>query len=214
MPAIGPAADARYAPTGHLVFLRRGLMFAVPFDAGQLKVEGQPVPVLDGVAQALNSGNTNNITGAGQFTIAASGSLAWVPGAVARGLDSALVTVDRQGRASVLPSPARFYGPSVRVSPDGRKMALTISDLTEVGVWLYDLGRGVLTSLHRRGEASWPVWSPDGQHVSLPMAQRRAIFPCVAARRRERVAGGSPGAFGFRSVLVGAWRPSARNGAK
>jgi hypothetical protein len=31
------AADARYLPTGHLVFLRRGQLFAVPFDVERLE---------------------------------------------------------------------------------------------------------------------------------------------------------------------------------
>jgi len=47
------AADARYVSTGHLVFLRRGQLFAVPFDAERVEVRGTPVAVLDAVAQTL-----------------------------------------------------------------------------------------------------------------------------------------------------------------
>jgi hypothetical protein len=50
------AVDARYIRTGHLVFLRRSVLFAVPFDPERLAVGGPPVPMLEGVAQALTAG--------------------------------------------------------------------------------------------------------------------------------------------------------------
>jgi serine/threonine-protein kinase len=117
------AADARYVPTGHLVFLRRGVLFAVPFDAERLEIRGTPIAVLDTVAQALTAGNTDYVTGAGQFAIAANGALAWVPGAVVPYPGARLVTVDRRGQVSPLPAPVRSYGPAARVSPDGRRLA-------------------------------------------------------------------------------------------
>jgi Tol biopolymer transport system component len=80
-------------------------------------------------------------------------------------LDKALVTVDRRGRVSSIPAPPRSYY-MVRVSPDGRRLAVTIKTLTEVSLWLYDLGRGTLTPLTMDGEAfSLPVWTPDGQRL-------------------------------------------------
>jgi hypothetical protein len=39
----------RYSPTGHLLFVREGRLFAAPFDANRLEVTGSPIPVLDGV---------------------------------------------------------------------------------------------------------------------------------------------------------------------
>ncbi len=50
------AADARYVPSGHLVFLRRGVLLAVRFDAKRVEVSGEEVPLLDHVAQALTAG--------------------------------------------------------------------------------------------------------------------------------------------------------------
>jgi hypothetical protein len=52
---VDDAADARYVATGHLVFLRRGLLMAVPFDLARLAVKGAPVAVLGGISQALTS---------------------------------------------------------------------------------------------------------------------------------------------------------------
>lgn len=161
------AVDARYVPTGHLVFLRRGVLFAVPFNAERLEIRSTPIAVLDTVAQALTAGNTDYVTGAGQFAIAANGTLAWVPGPVVPYPDARLVTVDRRGQVSPLPAPVRSYGPATRVSPDGRRLAVMIRTLTDAGVWLYDVGRGTTTLLAGGGEAWIPIWSPDGRHLAF-----------------------------------------------
>ena len=67
------AADARYVPTGHLVFLRQGTLMAVPFDLGRHEVTGQPVPAVANVMQALNVKASNFNTAAGQFSLSDSG---------------------------------------------------------------------------------------------------------------------------------------------
>jgi serine/threonine-protein kinase len=161
------AADARYVPSGHLVFLRRGVMFAVPFDAERLEFRGTPIAVLNTVAQALTAGNTDYVTGAGQFAVAANGAFAWLPGPVVPYPDAALVMVDRRGQVSPLPAPARSYGPAARVSPDGRRLAVMIRTLTDAGVWLYDMARGTTTLLAEGGEAWIPIWSPDGRRLAF-----------------------------------------------
>ena len=92
-------ADARYLPTGHLVFMRQGKLFAVPFDTDRLEVRGKPVPVLDEVAQALSGSNTTRVSGAGQFAVASTGTFAWVSSPVVPYPDRDLAAVDRAGRA-------------------------------------------------------------------------------------------------------------------
>jgi serine/threonine-protein kinase len=169
------AADARYVPTGHLVFLRRGVLFAVAFDADRLEIHGTPVAMLDTVAQALTASDTDSVTGAGQFAIAGDGALAWLPGAVVPYPDATLVTVDRHGQVSALPAPVRSYGSAMRVAPDGRRMAVVIRTLTDAGVWVYDVSRETATLLAGGGEASIPIWSPDG---------RRLVFEWLADGRR------------------------------
>ena len=53
----------------------------------------------------------------------------------------------------------------VRVSPDGRRLAVTVQTLSDSGVWVYDLVRGTLTLRAGGGEANTPIWSPDGRRL-------------------------------------------------
>ena len=39
----------RYLPGGHLIYINRGTLFAVPFDVDRLEIRGTPAPVLDQV---------------------------------------------------------------------------------------------------------------------------------------------------------------------
>jgi len=199
------AADARYVPTGHLVFLRRGTLFAVRFDAERLKVQSAPVAVLDTVVQALTGGNSGDATGAGQFAFAPAGTLAWIQGSIVPHSDAALVTVNRRGQVEPLGGPIRGYGPGVRVSPDGRQVAVTIKSLTERGLWLYNVGRGTLTPLAGGAETGSLVWAPDG---------RRLLFAWRKDGRRSLVAQPSDGTVQPQVLLAGAVLPSswARDG--
>jgi len=194
------AADARYVPTGHLVFLRWGQLLAVAFDAERLEVHGTPLPVLEPVAQALAEWDYGDVTGAGQFAVAATGTLAWVPGPGVPYPESVLVTVDRRGHISPLPAPMRRYGGPVRLSPDGHRLAVNIQTPTECGVWVYDLGRETLTLLAGGGEAGWVIWSPDG---------RRLLFNWLTDGRRALAAQPADGTAPPQVLVPGLLRPSS-----
>ena len=202
------AADARYVPTGHLVFLRRGMLFAVPFDAEQSKVQGTPVAVLDGVAQALTAFNSYDVTGAGQFAIAPAGTLAWLRGPVVPYREGALVTVDRHGKVSPVAGPSKSYTPWVRLAPHGRQAAVCIMSLSDLSLWTQDLDRTTLTPLALGGEAEWPIWTPDGQRLAFWW--NRDGRWSLAWQRAD--AAGSAGAGNSLAVLMDAGRPPARGG--
>ena len=160
------ATDPRYVPTGHLLFLRRGVLYAMPFDAERAERRGPEVPVIDGVAQALTAPHAFDITGAGQFAVAPTGTLAWIPSPVVPPVQGRLVTVDRRGQVTVLPAPESSYAPAVRLSPDQRRLVVQVRSLTEVGLWISDLTRPApLLRLAPEGEAAWPTWAPDGREI-------------------------------------------------
>jgi serine/threonine protein kinase len=150
-------ANPRYLPSGHIVYARGGTLMAVPFDLQRLAVTGPPFQVLDTVFQSPAYGTAN-------FTLSANGSLAYAPG-VAVGAGRVPVWVDRQGKAQPLPLPRRAWL-HPRVSPDGRQLAIEIEG-PHHDFYTYDLARGVLSKFTSDGHSHWPVWTPDGKHVTF-----------------------------------------------
>jgi hypothetical protein len=63
-------SDARYSPTGHLVYAVGGVALAVPFDLRRLETTGGAVPVVEGVRRA------GAATGTAPFGFSSSGSRA------------------------------------------------------------------------------------------------------------------------------------------
>jgi len=170
---IRDATDVRYVASGgsrgHLLFLRRGVLFAVAFDAERVEVLGDQVPVLEGtVAQALTDYHADDRTGAGQFAVSPAGTLAWVPGPVGRHMLRSLVTVDRLGRVTArLRPPDRYqYGVSLS-SPEGPQLSAALVGATGVSLAICNLGPGAPALLNTEGESMWPVWSPDGKRIAF-----------------------------------------------
>ena len=146
---IPGGADARYVSTGHLVYMRTGTLMAVPFDVQSRQVTGAPVALIEGVMQGLNALSGADETGAGQFTVSASGTLLYATGGISPIRESSMVWVDRTGGAQPLAAvPAGQYM-SPRLSPDGKKIAVQVrrgaSRTTDV--WVHDVVRGTPTRL-------------------------------------------------------------------
>src|ERR1700674_5127135 len=68
----------RYAPSGHLVYINKGTLFAVPFDLDALAVRGTPSPVLDQVGYSPGIGSA-------QFDCSWSGTLVYESGGAVGG---------------------------------------------------------------------------------------------------------------------------------
>jgi serine/threonine-protein kinase len=153
-------SDARYLPTGHLVYALGDGLFAVAFDLDSLTVSGGAVPLLQGVMRAVSAA-----TAAANYGVSEDGTLVYVKGGdntVAR----RLVWVDRAGRETLLGAPPRAYN-NARISPDGTMVALDVRD-QDRDIWTWDLARETLTRLtFDPGEDEFPVWSPDGRRIAF-----------------------------------------------
>ena len=178
------AGDARYVPTGHLVFLRGATLFAVPFDPERLEVLGKEVPLLDGVARALTASIAYNMTGAAQYAFSSTGAMAWISGGIVPFPGRTIVAVDRQGRVSALKGPSRFYAPGLGLSPDGRSVAATVVTHNDAGLWNLNLEGGGLDAIAPQGIADGPKWTPDGQRVAFMWTRGSATS--LAWRRSDR----------------------------
>ena len=161
---VDGGADARYIPTGHIVYVRRGVLLAAPFDLTQRRVMGGGVAVVPDVMQSANMNNSMLDSGAGQFSVSASGSLAYVRGGVYVFPERVLVWVDRTGRIEQLPLPARAYS-YPRLSPDGKRVA--VSTQGDRNIWMYDIGRGTMGRVTIDGRNMAPAWTPDGLRITF-----------------------------------------------
>jgi len=148
---------ARYLPTGHLVYVHNGTLFAVPFDSKRLEVTGQPVPVVEGVA-------TNPDTGGAQYSVSDSGTLVYVAGSAVN-LDTSIDWMDAAGKFTPLRETPEYYG-DLAFSPDGKRLAMDITSESGTNIWVYEWERDTLTRLTFAGNVSrYPVWTPDGQRI-------------------------------------------------
>jgi serine/threonine-protein kinase len=160
-------ADARYVAPGHLAFLRRGMLMAVPFDPDRIEVTGQPVPAVANVSQALNTTHSALDTAAGQFCISTSGSLVYASGGIFPDQQNSLVWLDHKGKSEQVASfKAAFWAP--RLSPDGQLIAYSSLGM-EGHIRVYDLNRGTATQLTSEGMSEWALWTPDGRRVAFDL---------------------------------------------
>jgi Tol biopolymer transport system component len=104
--------------------------------------------------------------GAGDFDVAADGTLAYVdaPGAAASAART-LVWVDRQGGEESLGAPPHpYFHP--RVSPDGARLAVAIEDKEYADIWVWDFTRRTLDRLTFDPAPDFsPVWT-DRRHLA------------------------------------------------
>jgi Tol biopolymer transport system component len=164
---IPGGSDARYVHTGHIVFMKAGVMMGVPFDLASRQLNGEPVTLIEDVMHAVNTPNTGDDTGTGQFAIAPSGTLVYLEGGVSPLLQSSWVWIDRKGveePITTVPSSSNLFA---HLSPDGQRVASSVRRVAggTSDVWVYDLLRGASTRLTFEGNNSWPAWSPDGKRL-------------------------------------------------
>ena len=156
-------SSARYLPSGHVVYMDEGTLFAVPFDLKRLEVTGQSAPILEGVV--------TNPNGGAQFAFSETGNLVYVAGG-SGGENVSIYWMGREGDFTPLrQTPGGYFNPAF--SPDGKRLALQMFDGKRNDIWVYEWERDSLTRLTFAGESNLnPVWTPDGQRIVYSYADK------------------------------------------
>ncbi|MFQ5473880.1 MAG: TolB family protein, partial [Dehalococcoidia bacterium] len=148
--------DARYVPTGHLLFARGGNLLAAAFDLGRREVRGEPAPVVRDVSM-------DSLFGQVQVAVSDHGTLAFISGG-----ESALGKmswIDREGNEEFLPVEPRVYG-VLDLSSDDTRLAVHVADVNDY-IWIYDFRRREGRRLIGAGNNGWPVWTADGDILAF-----------------------------------------------
>ena len=144
--------SGRYLPSGYLIYVNRGTLFAVPFDVNRLEVRGTPVPVLDKISY--------DAYGSAQFDFSQTGTVIYLSGQAGGGVFT-VQWLDAAGKMQpLLAKPDAYLRPSL--SQDGSRLAIsTLSD-----IWVYEWQRDTMTRLtFGSGTSIYPIWSPDGRYI-------------------------------------------------
>jgi Tol biopolymer transport system component len=155
---------ARYLPTGHIVYVHEGTLFAAAFNPSRLELTGAAVPIVEGVT-------TNASFGGAQFAVSASGTLVYLPGDVRTRASeiTPLLLVDRTGKSTTLrATPAVWL--DLAFAPDGKRLVAAIGAESDVSLWMLDMTRDALSRLTFGEDPEVnTTWSPDGSRVAYVM---------------------------------------------
>ncbi|MGI8743243.1 MAG: winged helix-turn-helix domain-containing protein [Bryobacteraceae bacterium] len=140
----------RYLPSGHLIYIRQGTLYGVPFDLGRLEIHGEPAPLVEDIAEFS------------QVSFSRTGILLYASAATRI---APIAWLDNTGKSQRVVSPSlnlSRQAETPRLSPDGNRLALAVAG----DLFVHDLPRGTATRLTFDAALNrHPVWTPDGQHI-------------------------------------------------
>jgi hypothetical protein len=163
---LSGGGDARYLPTGHLIYAVGGIVFAMRFDLARLAAVGGATPVVEGVQRAPAPAAQPATV---QFSVSNTGSLIYLPGpAQTTASQRLLAEVDRgSGHVVPLKLPSGSYL-APRYSPrNGTRVAFQLDEGKQSTIGIYDLsGATTMRRLTLSGANRFPIWSADGQRIT------------------------------------------------
>jgi Tol biopolymer transport system component len=152
--------NGRYLPTGnrkgHLVYMHKDTLFAAPFDPEGLALTGPAVPALENLSSSPGGG--------GRFAFSATGIFLFQAGGDSQSR-LRIYLADRSGAMQpILPQAGAYSTP--RFSPDGKRLAFSLSNSAGSDIWVKDMDRDAPSRLsYLKGSNHYPVWTPDGRNI-------------------------------------------------
>jgi Tol biopolymer transport system component len=196
-------SNMAFAPPGAILFLRERNLFAQRFDPDRFEVSGDPLTIAEQIQYFPQ-------TFMGLFSASQTGTVLYQnQGGTTLGR---LVWFDRAGKSlGSLGAPADQANP--RLSPDGRRVAVSITDSRSgnVDVWSYDTSGGIPTRLTTDPAIDGtPVWSPDGSLIAYATMRRGGaeVFEMSSRGGGERPLTPAPPAQGVNYPTD--WTPDGR----
>jgi Tol biopolymer transport system component len=154
---IRGGTDARFLPSGYIVYANGGVLYANAFDVDSQTLRGGPTALVEGVSMAVLGS-----TGSAAFSISNSGTLIYVPSTTTE--TTVLAWKKRDGTETLIDAPPHLYDVP-RMSPDGKRIAVHAAD-QENDIWVWDIAAGTLTRLtFDKSQESFQVWTPDSKRV-------------------------------------------------
>jgi Tol biopolymer transport system component len=152
--------NARYAASGHVLFLKEDTLLSQSFDHERLEVRGQPIPVASRIGRSSR--------GDGTFSASSMGTLAYAGASLRPGR---LTWFDRSGnQVSVIGPDGEHDYADFRLSPDETRVAASLINprVSVPDIWLIDLALGSQQQF-TFGPAvnAAAVWSPDGGRIAF-----------------------------------------------
>jgi serine/threonine protein kinase len=151
---------------GHLLYIFKGALYAILFDPDTLETRGTAAPVMNDVLGIADVGVPGN------FDVSQTGTLVYQKGGGSGSVMTTLQWLNSSGKPEPLLARQGRYG-YPRLSPDGKRAALEISDGTLVDIEVYEWQSDRTTKLTFGGGRNYygPVWSPNGQFVVFGAGQ-------------------------------------------
>ena len=149
-------SDGRYLRGGYILFNRDTLgLSAAEFSLRRGRITGSPISLPFAVDSRLG--------GVMRLAVSETGTVVYrspidrnTQRVVAAGLDGSVKTIINEPRLYLWP----------RLSPDARRLALTIVSGQRRDIWIYDMPNGPLLRLTTEGMVNdRPEWTPDGKSI-------------------------------------------------
>lgn len=197
-------SSAVYLPSGHLLYVTQGTLYAVAFDLAQLSLADEPMLIAKDVAQ-------NRALGSAAVSASTTGLILYRHASTA--LTRQFSWFDRKGVVIGPVGEADHAGPAhPSLAANGKDVALTRVVNGNADVWRLDPANGRSSRVTQDDSAeSYPVWSPDGKQIVFS-SQRSNGPPALIARAMTGSASDQPfgPVEGFASVTPDDWSPDGQ----